>query len=205
MPRGTFPECCCQCRPRSEALLTHPSTGDPPTLAGLLGQPPVGLLLFSSESWCLQGFVWPSKTSLCLPLASQSCGNLVIKSPWPSRWDSLGIPGAFCQIPRLGSLTWCSKPSQQWGNFSVIIVLQIVVGIGFGFIMIVTLLLSHCSFFFVFERGVFSSGGFQGPPADGCSTASCGFGTLVGDAHTSSYSTFLNWKPVFSLSLILFF
>ena len=85
MPRGTFPECCCQCRLHGEALLTHTSTGDPPTLAGLLVQPPVGLLLFSSESWCLQGFVSPSKTSLCLPLASQSCGNLVIKSRWPSR------------------------------------------------------------------------------------------------------------------------
>ena len=77
--------------------------------------------------------------------------------------------------------------------------------IGFDFIVILTLLLSRCSFFFVFGRGVFSPGGFQGPPADGCSTASCGLGTLVGDAHTSSYSTFLNWKPVFSLSLILFF
>ena len=57
MPRGTFPDCCCQCRPHSEALLTHTSTGDLPTLAGLLVQPPMGLLLFSSESWCLQGSV----------------------------------------------------------------------------------------------------------------------------------------------------
>ena len=135
------------------------------------------------------------------PVLWKSCNqiSLAFKVRFP------GDSRCICQIPSLGSLTWCSKPSQQWGNFSVIIVLQIVVGIGFGFIMIVTLLLSLCSFFFVFERGVFSSGGFQGPPADGCSTASCGFGTLVGDAHTSSYSTFLNWKPVFSLSLILFF
>ena len=38
MPRGTFPECCCQCPcPCGEPLLTHTSTGDPPTPAGSFG------------------------------------------------------------------------------------------------------------------------------------------------------------------------
>ena len=32
----------------------------------------------------------------------------------------------FCQVPRLGSLTWGSEPSQQWENFFGIIVLQFV-------------------------------------------------------------------------------
>ena len=33
---------------------------------------------------------------------------------------------ALCQVPRLGSLTWGSKPSQYWEDFFVIIVLQFV-------------------------------------------------------------------------------
>ena len=40
---------------------------------------------------------------------------------------------------------------------------------GFDFINIALLLPSHCSFFFDFGRGVSFFGGFQCPPADGCS------------------------------------
>ena len=72
---------------------------------------------------------------------------------------------------------------------------------GFDFIMIVPLLQSHCSFFFVFGCGVsffFFLGRFQHPPVDGCSTASCDFGALTGGAECMSfYSAILNQKHLF--------
>jgi len=81
-------------------------------------------------------------------------------------------------------LTWGSEPSQQWKNvFDIIVLLE---GMGFYFIMIVPLLPSHCSFFFVFGHAVSFFGGFQCPPINGCSAASCNFGALPGgDEHTS--------------------
>ena len=67
-------------------------------------------------------------------------------------------------------------------------------GMGFDLIMIVPLVPSRCSFF-VFGYGVSLFGGFQCPPVDGCSTASCDFVALAGGAKcTSFYSAVLNWK-----------
>ena len=61
---------------------------------------------------------------------------------------------------------------------------------GFDFIVIVPLLLSCCSFFYIFGRGVSLFGGFQCPPVDGWSTASCDFGALTGgDECMFFYST----------------
>lgn len=54
-------------------------------------------------------------------------------------------------------------------------------GMGFAFILIVSLLPSHCSFLFVFGHGASFFGRFQRPPIDGCSSASCDFSTLTGD------------------------
>ena len=66
-------------------------------------------------------------------------------------------------------------------------------GMGFDFIVIVPLLPSHCSFFFVFGVSFFS--GFQHPPVNGCSTASCNLCALTGgDEHTSFFSAILNQK-----------
>ena len=68
-------------------------------------------------------------------------------------------------------------------------------GMEFDFIVIVLLLLSPCSSFFVFGRGVFLFDGFQCPPVDGCSTASCNLGALTGgDEHTPFYCAVLNQK-----------
>ena len=78
---------------------------------------------------------------------------------------------------------WDSKPSQQCENFFGIIVLQSVahpLGMGFDFIVIVPLLPSCCSFFFVFGRRVSFLHRFQHPPVDGCLTANCDFGALAG-------------------------
>ena len=212
MPSGTFPDCCCQSRTHGEALLTHTSTGHPPTLAGSLVQPLWGYCSFPLSLGARKVLFVPPKTSFCLPLASHSCGNLVIKSRWPSRWDSLGIPSPFVRFP--GWEAWRGFPnlpnSGGRGGASLSLLFSRLwvihpAGTGFDFMMIVTLLISHCSFFFVFGCGISSSGGFQCSPVDGCSTASCDFGNLVGDAHTPSHSIFLNQKPVSSLSLISFF
>ena len=79
-----------------QPLLTHASTGDPPTLAALV-QFPVESLLLSSMPWYAQNFVCALQDwSLCFP---QSCGSLVIKSHWPSRSDFLGIPSPFVGSP----------------------------------------------------------------------------------------------------------
>ena len=64
---------------------------------------------------------------------------------------------------------------------------------GFDFIVIVPFLPSCCNFSFVPEPEVSFFGGFQCPPVDGHSTASCDFGGFAGeDGHMSFYSTILN-------------
>ena len=81
------------------------------------------------------------------------------------------------------------------GNFFGIIILQFVghppTGMGFDFIVIVPLLPSWCSFFFVFECGVSFFGGFQHPLVSESSTASGNFGALAGDECTPFYSAIL--------------
>ena len=65
----------------------------------------------------------------------------------------------------------------------------------FEFIVIVPLLplLGAPSSSFVFGLGISFFGGFQCPPDNGCSTASCNFGVLTGeDKRTSFYSAILN-------------
>ena len=63
----------------------------------VLVQSPVGSLLLSSRYSYAQDFVCALQDwSLCFP---QYCGGLVIKSCWPSRSDSLGIPSPFVRSP----------------------------------------------------------------------------------------------------------
>ena len=119
------------------------------------------------------------------------------------------LPGdsqSLCWVLRLGSLTWASKPLQQWDNFFFfcIIVLQFVDhppgGNGIWFYHdcappTVSLQLLLClwtwGIFFFFGR-------FQHPPVNGCLTASCDFGALTGgDECMSFYSTILNQKHLF--------
>ena len=58
---------------------------------------------------------------------------------------------------------------------------------GFDFIMIASLLPSHCGFFFVFGHGVSFFDGFQSPPVHGCSTVSCDFGAVKGGDECMSF------------------
>ena len=146
MPIGTFQDCRYQCPyPCGEPLLTHVSTGDPPTLAGRFGSVFCGVTA---------PFLWVlvhTRFRLCPPRLE----SLLPPVPWKT-YDQIPLafkvrfPGdsqTLCLIPRLGSLIWGSELSQQWENFFGIIVLQFVVtnfmGIGFDFIVIAPLLLSH--------------------------------------------------------------
>ena len=124
MTRGTFQGCCCQCpRPCGEPLLTHASTGDPPTLTRSFGSVFYGvtapfLWVFVHTRFCL----CPSRLESHFP---QSCRSPIIKSHRTSRSDSLEIPSPLSD-PQARSLMWGSETSQQWENFCGIIVLQFV-------------------------------------------------------------------------------
>ena len=143
----------------------------------------------------------PSKTGVSFP---QSRGSPVIKSCWPSKSDSLGIPTPFAGSP--GWKGWHGAQNLlNSGRMSLILLFSCLwvahlECVGFYFIMIVLLLPSHCGFFFAFGHGVYSFGGFQCPPINGCSAASCNFGALPrGDEHTSFSSTILNQVEVCNL------
>ena len=88
MPSETFPHPC------GEPLLTHTSRGDPAALVGsfgsvLCGVPASFLWVLVHAKFCL----YPSiLESLFPPILWYF---FVIKSCWPSRSDSLGIPGSF--------------------------------------------------------------------------------------------------------------
>ena len=116
-----------------------------------------------------------------------------------------GDSQSLCQIARLEACCGVQNLHNS-GRTSLVLLFSSLwvtypAGMGFDFIVIAPLLLSRCSFFFVFGCGVSFFGGFQHPPVNGCSTVSCNFGILKGgDECTSLYSTILNWK-----SLTLFF
>ena len=60
--------------------------------------------------------------------------------------------------------------------------------------------LSRCGFFFVFGQEVSVFGGYQHPPINGHSTASCSFGPLSeGEEHMSFHSTIFKEKHEFSV------
>ena len=119
MPWGTFQDRGCQCSWFcDEPLPTDTSTGDPPTLAGSFGLISLGItapslwVLVHARLCALQDW------SLCF---SQSHGNPISKSCWPSRSDSLGIPSLLVRSPG-----WGWELSQQWENFFGVIFLQFV-------------------------------------------------------------------------------
>ena len=166
-------------------------------LAGSLGSVSCGvtapiLWVFVHAKFCLCP---PKLESLLPPVLWKSYNQILLALEARFPWDSQSV----CQIPRLGSLTWCSEPSQQCKKFFSITVLQSVshppASMGFDFIMIVPLLPSCCGFFFVFGLRLSFFGGFQHPPVDSCSIASCNFGALTGgDERTYFYSAILSPK-----------
>ena len=187
-----------------EPLATHSSTGDPPALAGSFGSVSYGVTApFPWVSVCSRFCLCPLRLEL---LFSRSCGSLMIKSHWPSRSDSLGIPSPFVGSPGWGA--WYGVPNlYNSGRTSLVLLFSSLwithqMGMGFDFIMIVPLLLSCCSFFFVFECGLSFSGRFQWPPFRGYSTTSWILVLLQEETSTSLfYSAILNQKSHLSVYL----
>ena len=123
----------------------------------------------------------------------------------PVLWQSYNrIPLAFkvrfpgdsqslCGISRVQNLYNGGKISFVLLSFSLWV--THTVGMRFDFIKIMSLLQSCWSYFFVVGHGICLFDGFQHPPVNGCSTASCNLSALTGgDQHMSFYSAILNWK-----------
>ena len=92
--RKYLPELPC---PHGEAQPPPASAGDPPTLAGRSGSVSYGVTAPSPGSQCTHYFVCAlQEWSLCFP---QSCRSPAIKSHWPSKSDSLGIPPPIAGPP----------------------------------------------------------------------------------------------------------
>ena len=166
----------------------------------------MGSELLSSGSWCVQSFVCALPDwSLCFP---QPSGEPIIKSRWPSRPDSLGIPSPFVRSP--GWEAWHGVQnlynsvrtslvllfSSLWVTHSV--------GMGFDFIMIAPLLLSRWGFFFVSGHGVSFLGGFQCPPVNGFQQLVAIWCSLGRRWAHFFYSTILNRKPYSCFLMKLF-
>jgi len=98
----------------------------------------------------------PSNSGIDFP---QSCGNLVIKSHWPSQSGSLGIPSPFAISPGLEA--WCEAQNLHNKRRISLVLLFSPMAMGFDLIVFVPLVLPHYSFFFVFGHGVCFFGGFQ--------------------------------------------
>ena len=114
------------------------------------------LLLSSSGSWCAQKFACALQDwSLCF---HQSSGSPIIKSPCCLRPDSLAIPSPF--VRSQGWEAWHGLENLHNSARTSLVLffsnlwITYPAGMVFLFIMIVPLLPSCCSFFFVFGRGV---------------------------------------------------
>ena len=158
-PRSTFQDCYCQC-PLShvEPLLTHTSMGDPPTLAGRSHSVSYGVTAPFPWAWHIQDFVSAlHRYSLCFPspvevlllnttgLQSQiPCGVPVLLADSQAVKPDMGLK----TFTTVGELLWyycspiCGLPTQWVWNLILLILL------------IMGLLPSHCSIYFVFGHRV---------------------------------------------------
>ena len=192
MPRGPF-----QCpHPCGEPLAIHTSAGGPPTLAGRFvsvscGVPAPLLWVFMCTKLCvcvLQDW------SLCFP---QSSGRPIINLTDAQSQILWGYPVPLSD-PQVG------KPDMQFRTFTIVRELLWYYCSpvwGSTTSRVWDLIWSWlCPSYHLVEaslsldvRCLFC--GFQCPPVNSCSTASCNCGALTVDECTSFYSAILNWKP----------
>ena len=101
--------------------MTHTSARDFRHSRGSLTHALVRSLFLSPGSWCMQGFVLPTKSLLFIQ-AVKVCNQipLAFKVKFP------GVAQSLSWIPSLGNLLWALEPLQQYENFFGIIVLQFV-------------------------------------------------------------------------------
>ena len=179
------------------------STGDPPILAGGFGSVSCGvtalfLWVLVQARFCLCP---PRLESLFPPVLWKSCNQILLafKVRFP------GDSQTLCWVPRLGSLTWGSRPSQQWENLSDITVLQFLGhppgGYGIWFY-------SDCAppavllwLLCLWTWGVFF-GSFQCPSVNACSTASW---DLVFSQEVSARPSAPSWWILYFLNCIFSF
>ena len=156
MPKGTFQECCWQCpNPHADSLPTHASTRDFPTLAVRVGSVFCGT---TAPFPCV--LVW-ARFCLCsqewsLYLLCKSFVSPVIKFFLPSMSDSLGIPSLFARFPCWED--WSANQNLHNSGRTLVFLFSSLwvshlLGIGFYFMVIASILLSCCSVF-VFGYGV---------------------------------------------------
>ena len=160
----------------------------------------MGSLLLSSGSWYPQDFVCALQDwSVWFP---QSCGSPVIKSHWPSRSDSLGIPRPFVRFSGLEA--WCGAQNFHNSGRTSLVLLLSCLGSPTWWELDLILLWLHPSCYLTeasscFSMGVYFFGGFQRPPVNGCSATSCNFGVLTGGSEcTSFYSAILKQMRLYS-------
>ena len=130
---------------------TPTPAGDPPTLAGRFGSVSVGSLLLPLGAYAHTTLCVPSKSGV-----SVSPRPVEVLQPNPSSfnvWFSRNY-SPHCRTPTSGSLTLAQNlHSSEWTSvvlvFSSLWVTHPAV-MGFYFIVIASLLLSHCGFSFVF-------------------------------------------------------
>ena len=165
----TSQDCYCPCPcPCGRPLPTQVSTKEPQILTGRSGSVSCGVtahftwFLVHTRFYCaLQESLFPL---VLWNFCSQSC--------FPSKSDSLGIPSPFAGSqgkPHVGSRNFSTVRELLWYYF-----LQFVGQ--FDFNMITLSLPSFCGFFFVLGGGISFISGFQHPPVDDYSAASCDFG-----------------------------
>ena len=132
MPKGTFPESCCQSfRSRGGSLVVQASTGDPPTLAGSFGSVSCGVIaLFLWVLVCTRFCLCPSRLeSLFPPVLWKFCNQIPlpfkVSFPEVSQFPCQSLPQArkpdmwFQTFTTVGELLWyycspvCGSPIQQ--------------------------------------------------------------------------------------------
>ena len=169
--RDIFQDCYCQgLHSQSEVLLTHDCKGDPPTLAYSSGSVSCGVTALSPWVLVHERFVcalW--EWNLCFP---QFCGSPMIKSPWPSKSDFLGVLIPFAVSPvweaRCGAQSLHNSGRTSIVLFSSNFWVIHSAGIGFDYIMIAHLLLSPWGFFFFFFLYLMWGICFWWVPASSC-------------------------------------
>ena len=137
----------------------------------------------------------PFKKGVCF---SQFCGNPIIKSRWPSRPDSLGIPSPF--VRSSGWEAWRGVQNlHNSGRTSLVLLFSSLwithlAGMGFDFTWLCPSY--HSLWLLCLLTWGICFWWFQHPPVYGCSTASYNSGALAGgDECTFFYSAILNQKP----------
>ena len=143
----------------------------------------------------------PRPESLVPPVLWKSCNQI----PLAFKVNSLGIPSPFVRSPSWKAWRGVQNLHNSGRSSLVLLFSSLWVmhpaGMGFDFTVTVPLLLSCCSFFFVFGCGhlFFFFGRFQCPSVDGYSTASCDL-VLLQEEMSAHPSTLPFWTGSSSIT-----